>query len=50
MNILEHIEKKLDKELDRVVLTADEWYAIRDMITLMKKQIERLTWSLDEHD
>ena len=50
MNILERVELKIDEGLDRVVLTLDEWYALRDVITQLKKQVERLTWSLEQHD
>lgn len=31
-------------------ITADEWFAIRDAITQLKKQVEQLQWQLREQD
>lgn len=50
MNIVKHIENKFGDENDVIELTRDEWYAIREVITVLKKNNERLVWSLEEHD
>ena len=49
MNIVQHIEEKF-KNCAQIELTYDEWVAIRDKLVLYKKEIDRLIWSIQEHD
>lgn len=50
IDIVKHVEQKLDKEFDRVVLTSDEWFALRDLILVLKKENERLRWQITLQD
>lgn len=49
MNIVAHIESKKGDN-DHVVLTEDEWFALRDYIQLLRKENERLRWTLADQD
>jgi len=51
---MNEIVKKFDQKFaaahGTTELSADEWYAIRDAITQLKKQVEQLQWQLKEQD
>lgn len=50
MDIVKHMDKKFAVAHEDSIITADEWFAIREVINLLKKEIERLRWQMNEQD
>lgn len=48
--IVNKFDRKFAAAHDVAEITADEWFAIRDEITKLKKQAEQLQWQLREQD
>lgn len=48
--ILQKFDRKFAASFGTAELTADEWFVIREEITKLKKQVERLQWQLNEQD
>lgn len=49
-DILKKIEEQYTRGQEYVFLHREEWYAIRDIVTALKKENERLQWSAREQD
>lgn len=51
---MNEIIKKFDREFAAehtyTMITADEWFTVRDEITKLKKQLDQLQWQLREQD
>lgn len=51
---MNEILKKFDREFaashGSAEITADEWFTIRDELTKLKKEVEKLQWQLREQD
>ena len=51
---MNEIVKKFDQKFaashDKAEISADEWFAVRDEITKLRKQVEQLQWQLREQD
>ena len=51
---MNEVVKKFDSQFaasfGSAEITADEWFAIRDEITKLRKQVEQLQWRLTEQD
>lgn len=53
-DIMQHMELKFTSgnsiPVKNTMLKVEEWYAIRDLILVLKKENERLKWQLMEQD
>ena len=49
-DIVKKFDKEFAAEYTYTMITADEWFAIRDEITKLKKEVELLQWQLREQD
>lgn len=50
MVIVKRIDEKFDDDSESVILTANEWYALRELIAALKRENERLKWTLNTQD
>ena len=50
MDIVKRIDEKFDDGSESVMLTAHEWYALRDLVAALKHENERLKWTLNTQD
>lgn len=50
MDIVNHMDKKFVASHEASNITAEEWFAVRDLITQLKKQVEQLQWQLRQQD
>ena len=48
--IVNKFDREFAAEHTYAMITADEWFVIRDEITKLKKQVEQLQWQLREQD
>lgn len=49
-DIVQKFDRKFAATHESTEIKADEWFAIRDEITKLKKQVEQLQWQLREQD
>lgn len=48
--VLKKFDRKFAAAHETAEINADEWFAIRDEIAKLKKEVEQLQWQLREQD